>query len=56
MDLGKITPAFREGEEVREWRVPIAAFLMPSGKELKVISVYEEEGCMCIDVEEVVES
>lgn len=51
MEIGKIAPGFHEGEETRIWRCPIQVFVVNSGKELKVYSVYEDDGVLCIDVE-----
>lgn len=49
-DIGKITPAFDNSEEVRQWRVPIHVFLEDGDVEFKVTSIYEDEGHLCIDV------
>lgn len=51
MDIGKITPAFHDGEEIREWRVPVSVYDEKTGKEFKVVSIYEDEGVFCIDIE-----
>jgi hypothetical protein len=52
MEMGIVMPGHHEGEAVRMWRVPVAVYLLPSAKPLKVTSVYEDEGVLCIDVEE----
>lgn len=52
MELGKVLPAYQDNEQVRQWRVPIAVYNSTSGQEMKVTSVYEDEGFLCIDVEE----
>lgn len=51
-EIGKITPAYHDGEAIREWRVPILAFMLPNAKPLDVVNVYEDEGYLCIDVKE----
>lgn len=49
-EIGKITPAYHNGEQIRQWRVPVTTFLEPEMTELDVTAIYEDEGFFCIDV------
>lgn len=54
-EMGNVRAGFKDHEEVRMWHVPVVAMLMPKAEQLKVVAVYEDEGCLCIDVEEIKE-
>lgn len=50
-DIGKLLPHPSGEEKVQEWRVPIAVFGSRTGDKYKVVSVYEDEGYLCIDID-----
>lgn len=52
MELGGIKPGYHNGDETAIWSCPIEVWLRKGIKQLKVVSVYEDEGVLCIDVEE----
>lgn len=51
-EMGRVTPGFHNGDEMRMWRVPIAVFHVAKSEELFVQAIYEEDGVLCIDVRE----
>lgn len=51
MDLGKLLPDPSGEENLQEWRVPICVYERNGNKTFRVVSVYEDEGVLCIDIE-----
>jgi len=49
-DIGKVAPGFHNHEETTIWRCPIAVLDADTSESFKIVSIYEDEGILCIDI------